>query len=497
MNNKSTLMKNTLSIAFGSVLMRAMGLYLQIYTASHIKADVIGVFGLISSAYMIFVTIAISGIRFCTTRIVAQEVSLGNNYPKKLMKSAFRYGLFFGVLSGVCLFCMSGFIAKIWIGDNSALIPLRLLSLALPFIPISAAIEGYFTAKQKALRLVIVQFFDQAVKILLVIAGFTLFLKKGVNPCIILCASTIVSEIIYTCVLLILFLFEVWGKEGKSNSGIIHITKTALPLAVSAYMRTGLSSIGHMIIPKGLCRAGMSKGGAFVTYGIIHQMALPVVMFPSAILSALGEVLIGRLTYSQSLKQRIGISYIVNRAMRIGAIFSFGVAGYMFFHSALLGEMIYKNSEAGFYIRIMAPLVPIIYCDCVTDGCLKGLGQQLWCMIYNILEAALNIFLLLVLLPRLAIAGYIVAMYVKEIFNFVLSLRRLYKITTVEIRIAPLLCILLSSIAAKIISAIVTSSQSLLLLSIIYFSLYGVLIYITNSITRDDLKWVLNVCSEA
>ena len=79
----------------------------------------------------------------------------------------------------------------------------------------------------------------------------------------------------------------------------------------------------------------MGSASAFSTYGVISQMSMPVIMFPAALLGALGEVLVPRLTEAQVKGKKIGISYIVNRALRLGVIFSFGVAGAMLFYSQL------------------------------------------------------------------------------------------------------------------------------------------------------------------
>ena len=40
------------------------------------------------------------------------------------------------------------------------------------------------------------------------------------------------------------------------------------------------------------------------------------------------------------------------------------------------------------YIRILSPLVPVMYTDTVTDGMLKGLDQQIQSMRYNIIDSA-------------------------------------------------------------------------------------------------------------
>ena len=61
----------------------------------------------------------------------------------------------------------------------------------------------------------------------------------------------------------------------------------------------------------------------------------------------------------------------------------------------------------------------------VVDGCLKGLGQRVWSMAINILDAALGVLLVWYLLPIGALTAYICIIYFNETLNFVLSLLRL------------------------------------------------------------------------
>ena len=90
-----------------------------------------------------------------------------------------------------------------------------------------------------------------------------------------------------------------------------------------------------------------------------------------------------------------------------------------------LGEAVYHSSEAGRFIRLLAPLVPIMYTDMIVDGCLKGLGQQVWSMGINILDAALGVVLVWQLLPVGALPAYIGIIYFNECLNFTLSVARL------------------------------------------------------------------------
>lgn len=103
-------------------------------------------------------------------------------------------------------------------------------------------------------------------------------------------------------------------------------------------------------------------------------------------------------------------------------------AAVFFVFARPLGMLLYGSAEAGRFLRLLAPMVPFLYTDIITDGCLKGLGQMMASMAFNIAEAALGLFLVWALLPRWALAGYIVTLYVCEIFNFALSLLRLQKV---------------------------------------------------------------------
>jgi stage V sporulation protein B len=81
----------------------------------------------------------------------------------------------------------------------------------------------------------------------------------------------------------------------------------------------------------------------------------------------------------------------------------------------------------------LAPLIPLIYVDLVTDGCLKGLGQQMWNMWINILDALCGVLLVYTLLPTYALTAYICIIYFNELLNFTLSFSRLLKVAKIRL----------------------------------------------------------------
>ena len=114
--------------------------------------------------------------------------------------------------------------------------------------------------------------------------------------------------------------------------------------------------------------------------------------------------------------------------LRLSALFSLAVGLFLFLFSEALSLAVYHSAEAGRYIRLLAPLVPFIYTDMTVDGCLKGLGQQVWSMGINILDALIGLVLVWLLLPKYALSAYLAILYGTELLNFALSLGRLGRI---------------------------------------------------------------------
>ena len=99
------------------------------------------------------------------------------------------------------------------------------------------------------------------------------------------------------------------------------------------------------------------------------------------------------------------------------------------------------------YIRLLAPLIPIMYVDSSVDAFLKGMGEQVYSMNVNIIDAATSVLMVWLLLPSMGLWGYVLAIYVTETLNTTLSLVRMLKISRMQVKplkqvFGPLLCIL-------------------------------------------------------
>lgn len=433
------LIYNTALLTCSSLLMSCIGMAFQVWLVGRIGSAGIGLYQLVASVTNLCATFAISGIRFAATRLVSEEIGSENSGGiQAVMLRCISYGAFFGFAAAAILFFLAEPLGFLWIGDARTVMSLRLSAFSMPCISLCSAISGYFTACGRVWKPTLVHLIEQLISIALVALCLDMVPAGDIEKS---CAAVTLGRLAADVISLFL-MYLAYRSDRRSHYGEFangkqltsRMLKIALPLAVSAYARSALTTLQHLLVPKGLKSAGYSADGALSGYGTIQGMVLPIIFFPSCIMSAVAELIVPELTEAQVQRNQRGIRRASNELLRLSLLFSLAVATFMFIFADMLGQAVYQSTEAGHYIRILAPLIPIMYTDMTVDGCLKGLGQQVWSMGINILDALLGLVLVWQFLPRYALSAYIAIIYFTEILNFALSLARLIKIGALGFR---------------------------------------------------------------
>ena len=427
------LIRNTALLTGSSLLMSGIGMAFQAWLVGRIGAAGIGLYQLTLSVANLGATFAVSGIRFATTRLVSEELGADNPAGvRSAMRRCLGYGTVFGLAALLILFFLAEPLGYRWIGDGRTVLSLQLSAFSMPCIALCSSLSGYFTACGRVWKPTLIHLIEQLLGIALVAR---LLARAGAGNIELCCAAVTLGRLLADICSLALMLLVYWqdrrthyrpGAAGDALTG--RMLRIALPLALSAYARSALSTVQHLLVPRGLRAAGFSSDRALAGYGVVQGMVLPIVFFPACLLSALAELIVPALTGAQVRQDGEEIRRTTRTLLRDSLLFSLLVAAFLFLCAEPLAWCVYQNSQAGRYIRILAPLVPIMYTDMAVDGCLKGLGQQVWSMGINILDALLGLLLVWQLLPRYALAGYLAMVYATEVFNFALSCLRLRKV---------------------------------------------------------------------
>ena len=423
---------NALILTASSLLMNGISMVFQTWLAGRIGTAGMGLYQLVLSVTALVMTFAISGIRFASTRLVSEELTVGEESIRSAMKRCLSYALLFGIAAGLILYLTAEPIGFLWLGDARTVRPLRLSALSMPCASLCSAMTGYFIAVGRVRKSALIHLAE-----LLTGAAVSAHLLSQCpsdnieKSCFAITRGRVTADVFSLLLMSAAFWSDIRRYapgEGREISLTPRMLKIAVPLAFSAYTRSALSTVQHILVPHGLRRSGLSAEKALSGYGIIQCMALPAVLFPACILSAVSELVVPELTAMQLSGDRDGIGRSIDRLFSFSLGFSTLVSILLFLFSGRIGEHVFKSSEAGYYIRLLTPLIPVMYTDMIADGCLKGLGEQMWNMKVNILDSALSVLLVWQLLPLYALKAYIAIIYFTELLNFLLSYARLRRI---------------------------------------------------------------------
>ncbi len=434
---KKRFLLNTLIITSTSFFLKVVGMFFRIYLSNAIGAEGMGLYQLIFSVYVLAISLSSAGVSVAVTRIISEQTGPdgGRISHQVILRSIFYVLLLSAIVSGGLFFCAE-WVCRTFINDMRAVVPLKILCAALPFIGCSACFKGYFTARDKVSKVSISQILEDLLKIILIVSLLGVFAGNGlVVACIIVMSAIALSEAA-SCA----FLYASYRKDIGKNArpyercGIsVRLFTLILTLAVGTIAGSGLHTAENMLIPAGLLKFGMARETALAKYGMLRGMTMPVLLFPSALLSAFSTLLVPEITRAGVLNQKRTINYTISRVFQITLIPSIFIMGVFMVFSRQIGLAIYNNAEVGDMIRLLAPFIPFMYLDSSIFAILTGLDEQKSVLRITLVDSILRVLFIYTLVPRYGFDGIIFTMYLSNIITPVVGTVKLIKKTGVSL----------------------------------------------------------------
>lgn len=437
-------MRNAVLLALVNILLRGAAVSFNGYVSAKIGAESMGLFTLVMSIYGFAVTLATSSVHLAATRLTADRCAKLTGADalsyrvtvRQILHAVCGYSLLFGGSAAVLLLVLSRPISVHLLQDVRTLSSLRILACSLPAISLTSALNGYFTGMRKIGKNAVMTLLEQAAKFCITATALVCVTPTGNVEYLCMAvvggsagaeALSLVSASIFTFVDSRIPKGDKPGQEKRILSTHFRDVFTiAFPIAVGSYARQGLVTAEHLAIPWGLKRSGVSQTEALVAYGVLQGMALPVVLFPYAVIGAFTGILIPEITALDAVGDKEKLHGLCKKALVTAGWFSLVSLIVFFFFAKPLGVGIYHSTEAGESIQQLAFLVPFMYMDTVTDALLKGLGEQVYCMKVNMIDALCSLVLVVICTPALGLFGYVLSMYVCEIVNLGMSAWKLW-----------------------------------------------------------------------
>ena len=439
---KVILIKNAMLMTVTSLALRLVGMVFRVWLASAVGAEGMGLYQQIFSVYAFISVFASSGIGLVVTRLVSEEITLGcrRGVDMIIARSVFLT-LLVAILSGGAVLGFAEQISVYIISDSRATLSLQIMTASLPFMGVSAVLKGYFFARKKAFPNSTSQILEQAVRIVLIVSLIGSKEASVEDGCATVLFADAVAEASSFIYLLIYYavdrrkLKKTGGRHRPPFKIFREVLRISSPIAGGKYLNSFLRTIENMIVPTGLVAYGLSRADALSEFGMIKGMALPLLLFPAGLLSSITTLLVPEIAEANAFGKKERVKSTAERSLALTFIFSIPFAVGFFFTAEMLSTLIYKEAGVGRMVRLLAPLVPLMYVDSVSDALLKSLDCQMDTFRHAILDSIGRIILILVSLSRFGMNGFIAIMYISNIFTSILNLVQLLQVSGAKIRL--------------------------------------------------------------
>lgn len=432
MSVKHTILKGTIILTLTGFATRFMGFFYRIFLSHTFGEEGVGLYQLVFPVYALCFSLTCAGIETALSRCVAKRMSAGKEGEARKL-------LFTGLVLSVGASCIVTLllqryarpVALYFLKEERCENFLVILSYAFPFAAVHSCIAGYYLGMKETKIPAYSQLVEQAVRILSVYLFYLAGLKNGVHFGIsIAVAGLVTGEIAssFFCFRQIsrnLFLYK---KTGKTKCSVLSYGKyakellfLASPLTASRVLLNILQSVEAVSIPLKLQQYGMTSYNALSIYGVLTGMALPCILFPSAITNSVSTMLLPTVAEAQTLGHRGRMRVIIKKSIFYCVLLGSGCGICFLLLGKWIGYYLFTSAMAGKFIVTLAWICPFLYTNTTLISIINGIGKTTLSFCINTAGLGIRIAGVFFGIPAFGISGYLWGLLLSQIFTFLIS----------------------------------------------------------------------------
>lgn len=457
---RQTIIKGAIILTIANIITRIIGFFYRIYMAKTIGAEGMGLYQLITPIYLLVWSVSASGLSTTMSKLTAQEKARGYmGNVKRLLHLSILGTIIMSLIFSLILYNFSENIALTIVKDARTALSLRIISLCFPFMSAGSVLRGYYLGLQNTAISAISQVLEQCVRMVVIylLAGF--LIPKGLEYA---CSAAVwgmaIGEVISFLYVLIYYL----SKHKKYSLPILSykgalsmILAMAVPLTLNRMAGSLFSTAENILLPQQLQVYGLTQGESISLLGRLTGMAMPLITFPSSLLTALATATMPAISESYALKNHKRIKSTLHQSLTFTAIISAFTTGVFITFPTELGILIYSQRQIGAMLKILAVLCPFMYTQVTMSAVLNGLGEQLFIFKIGLLSSAINLCAICFAVPFLGINGFIYPWIINSIIVTFITIHKVNNSLEIYIPIIkqyflPTLAIVLSCLCGKL-----------------------------------------------
>ena len=421
------LITGTLLLTTAGLLARILGFFYRIFLSRTIGAEGLGIYQMIFPVYGIFFSLCAGSIQTAISRFIAADP----DHAKRTLLSGFSISFTLSLAAALMIRHFSEPLAEHILLEPRCAPLLSVMAFAIPCTSIHACICGYYYGKEKVSVPAASQLLEQMIRIFTVFLLVSVCIEKQIPVTVSLAVFGLVAgeagSALFVLIFFLLF-HEFHENTGRSYSVGPALLALAAPLMANRLVLNLLQSTETIMIPERLTVYGLTRSQAVRTYGTLTGMAMPFVLFPSALVNSLAVVLLPVTARHQSAGNDSGIADGISMAFRYSLYLGIFCVGVFTVFGEALGLQIFKSQDAGSFIQILAWLCPFLYLATSSGSILNGLGKTKLTFFHHLISLLVRIAFVWFGIPEFGIRACLWGMLASEIFLallHILALRRI------------------------------------------------------------------------
>ena len=373
---KDTFKTSIMILLIGGFITKILSFVIRVLYTRTIGEEGINLYTIVTPTFGLFITLA----QFALPISISKLVSENRIRSKKIVFSTFFFILLFNLFLILFVLVTAPFIANNLLKQPTVTPLLYAMAFTLPFISITSILKGYFLGKLQVAPNTISNIFEQTVRILFLLFGLPLLVKKSI-------LLGVISYILFNIITEIVSIFTFWcflPKKISLHKEDIHpdqkIIKRVLKISVPSVSSRLIGNIAFFLEPIILTNLllffGYSNSYILEEYASYNAYAIGLLTIPSFLVAAICQILIPEISKYHSQKNILMIKRRIKQALSYSFIIGFFCSMFLFFFRDPLLNIIYNTTRGSEYIFALAPFFVLFYLEAPLSSTLQALDES-------------------------------------------------------------------------------------------------------------------------
>lgn len=438
MSRKQAIIRGTLILTLTGFTTRFMGFFYRVFLSHTFGEEGVGLYQLIFPIYALCYSLTVAGVETALSRSVARRITLHKEKEaQELLYTSIVITVSFSFI--VMLFIQKNalLLSSSFLKDSRCEELLVILSYAFPFSALHSCVSGYYFGLKRTGVPATSQLIEQTFRILCVYMLYLIGQKNGTSFGIsIAVAGLIAGEVVSSlfCLHSILdhskSLRHMRPTFGAFRKHFKELLFLSLPLTASRVLLNLLQSVEAVSIPVKLQTYGLSVKDALSTYGVLTGMALPCILFPSAITSSISTMLLPAVAEIQTLNNHREMSVLIKKVVSSCVLLGSACCVLLLILGDWIGSILFGSPMAGSFIVTLSWICPFLYTNNTLISIINGIGKTSLSFIINTLSLLVRIGSVWLFIPVYGIPGYLWGLLASQLCIFFFCIIYLWLYTT-------------------------------------------------------------------